>query len=73
MRSGSIRSSRGAVAMGLSCSTSGTATRTGSEVQFAHFGEYLAGAIADPAADLDKDGQTSLLEAFIADWRRAGV
>jgi hypothetical protein len=43
-----------------------TATRTGSEIQFAHFGEYLSAAIVDPAADLDKDGQTSLLEAFLA-------
>jgi hypothetical protein len=43
-----------------------TATRSGEEIQFAHFGEYLAAAIADPAADLDKDGQTSLLEAFLA-------
>jgi len=43
-----------------------TATRSGSELQFAHFGEFMAGAIADPSADLDKDGQTSLLEAFLA-------
>jgi hypothetical protein len=43
-----------------------TATRTASEIQFARFGEYLSTAIADPAADLDKDGQTSLLEAFLA-------
>jgi hypothetical protein len=42
-----------------------TATRSGSEVNFARFGGYLAKAIADPAADLDKDGQTSLLEAFL--------
>lgn len=51
-----------------------TATRSGSEQNFAHFGEYLAEAIADPRADLDKDGQVSLLEAFLvasnrtADW-----
>jgi hypothetical protein len=43
-----------------------TATRSGEEMQFAHFGQYMASAIADPAADLDKDGQTSLLEAFLA-------
>jgi hypothetical protein len=43
-----------------------TATRSGSEIQFAHFGDYLSSSIADPLADLDKDGQTSLLEAFIA-------
>lgn len=43
-----------------------TATRSGHEVNYARFGDYLAGALADPAADLDQDGQTSLLEAFLA-------
>jgi hypothetical protein len=42
-----------------------TATRSGYEVNATRFGSYLAGAIADPAADLDKDGQTSLLEAYL--------
>ena len=42
-----------------------TATRSGYEVNFARFGGYLARAIADPAADLDHDGQVSLLEAFL--------
>jgi hypothetical protein len=42
-----------------------TATRSGSEQNFARFGQYLAGSIADPRADLDKDGQVSLLEAFL--------
>jgi hypothetical protein len=42
-----------------------TATRSGYEVNVTRFGGYLAKAIADPAADLDKDGQTSLLEAFL--------
>lgn len=42
-----------------------TATKSGDEANFARFGEYLAGAIADPKADLDKDGQVSLLEAFV--------
>jgi hypothetical protein len=42
-----------------------TATRSGSEIQYSRFGQYLAEAIADPSADLDKDGQTSLLEAFL--------
>jgi hypothetical protein len=41
------------------------ATRSGSEQNYARFGEYLAGAIADPRADLDKDGQVSLLEAYL--------
>lgn len=43
-----------------------TATRSGSEIQFARFGDYISTAITDSSADLDKDGQTSLLEAFIA-------
>lgn len=42
-----------------------TATRSGSESNYARFGEHMAGAIGDPAADLDKDGQVSLLEAFL--------
>lgn len=42
-----------------------TATRSGFEMNFARFGDYLSAAVADPAADLDKDGQTSLLEAFL--------
>lgn len=43
-----------------------TATRTGSEINYARFGDYLSTAITDSAADQDKDGQTSLLEAFLA-------
>jgi len=42
-----------------------TATRSGYEQNYARFGRYFAAAIADPSADLDKDGQTSLLEAFV--------
>ncbi len=42
-----------------------TATRSGYEDNFARFGGYLARALADPAADLDHDGQVSLLEAFL--------
>ena len=42
-----------------------TATRNGAEQNYARFGGYLAQAIGDPAADLDKDGQVSLLEAFL--------
>ncbi len=42
-----------------------TATRSGYEQNYARFGQYLSEAIADPNADLDKDGQTSLLEAFL--------
>ncbi len=42
-----------------------TAAKSGFEHNFAHFGDYLSAAIGDPAADLDKDEQTSLLEAFL--------
>ncbi len=42
-----------------------TATRSGYEQNYARFGKYLADAIGNLTADLDKDGQTSLLEAFI--------
>jgi hypothetical protein len=42
-----------------------TATRSGSESNYARFGGYMAAAIGDTAADLDRDGQVSLLEAFL--------
>jgi hypothetical protein len=42
-----------------------TATKSGFEHNYARFGKYMAEAIAEPQADLDKDGQTSLLEAFL--------
>lgn len=42
-----------------------TATRSGNELNFSRFGGFLSQAIAQPTADLDKDGQTSLLEAYL--------
>lgn len=42
-----------------------TATRSGYEQNFTRFGRFLAEALADPKGDLDQDGQTSLLEAFL--------
>lgn len=55
-----------------------TATKSGFEQNYARFGQYLAGAIApapvspdasrgggESQADLDKDDQTSVLEAFL--------
>jgi len=42
-----------------------TATKSGNEFNFARFGDYLSAAISDPRADLDKDEQVSLLEAFL--------
>ena len=43
-----------------------TATKSGYQYNFARFGGYLAECIGDPTIDLDKDQQTSLLEAFLA-------
>ncbi len=42
-----------------------TSTKSGYQYNFARLGEYLTVALGDPAADLDKDGQTSLLEAYL--------
>jgi hypothetical protein len=42
-----------------------TATKSGNELNFTRFGQYLAEAITNPRADLDKDGQVSLLEAYL--------
>ena len=42
-----------------------TATKSGQEINFARFGGFLAAAFSDPSADLDKDDQVSLLEAFL--------
>jgi len=47
-----------------------TATRSGDEANFAHLGKFLSAAIADPSSDLDKDGQVSLLEAFLVASRQ---
>ncbi|MCA9118864.1 MAG: hypothetical protein H6822_16255 [Planctomycetaceae bacterium] len=43
-----------------------SATKSGFEQNFARFGDYISQTIADASFDLDKDEQTSLLEAFIA-------
>ena len=48
-----------------------TATRSGNELNFTRFGEYFAKALADSENDLDKDGQVSLLEAFLMASRHA--
>ena len=49
-----------------------TATRSGNEQNFARFGQYFCEAITNPQADLDKDQQVSLLEAFLMASRQAG-
>ena len=43
-----------------------TATRSGNEQNFTRFGQMLTEAVTDPQGDLDQDGQTSLLEAFLS-------
>jgi hypothetical protein len=47
-----------------------TATRSGNEQNLTRFGQYFAEAITSADADLDKDGQVSLLEAFLIASRR---
>jgi len=47
-----------------------SATKSGGEQNFARFGDYLSQAIADPAADLDKDDQTSLWESYLSASRK---
>jgi hypothetical protein len=47
-----------------------TATKSGGEENFARFGEFLAQSIDDPTADLDKDDQTSLWEAYLSASRK---
>ena len=46
------------------------ATKSGAEQNFARFGEYMSQAITDAGADLDKDEQTSLWEAFLRASRK---
>tara|TARA_B100000609_G_C16995146_1_gene320722 strand:- start:69 stop:611 length:543 start_codon:yes stop_codon:yes gene_type:complete len=43
-----------------------TATRSGFERNFCRLGGFLAKSIGNLEADIDKDGQTSLLEAWLA-------
>jgi hypothetical protein len=47
-----------------------TATKSPFEQNYSRFGKYLSQAIAAAEADLDKDGQTSLLEAFLLASKR---
>lgn len=49
-----------------------TATRSGNEQNFTRFGQFFAEALTDPRADIDQDGQISLLEAFLTASRQAG-
>jgi Sec-independent protein translocase protein TatA len=47
-----------------------TATRSGNEQNFARFGDYFSAAFLDRTADFDRDGQVSVLEAFLAGSHR---
>lgn len=47
-----------------------TSTRSGDQINFSRFGDYLSEAIGETAADLDKDQQVSLLEAFLTASRK---
>jgi len=47
-----------------------TATRSGFEHNFSRFGDFFSRSLADLKADLDKDDQVSLLEAFLFASRR---
>lgn len=43
-----------------------TATENGNEINYARFGERFALAITNPDSDIDRDGQISVLEAFVS-------
>jgi len=43
-----------------------SATENGYELNFARFGSRFANMVANADADIDRDGQTSLLEAFVS-------
>lgn len=47
-----------------------TATRSGNEQNYTRLGQYFAEALTDPQADIDHDGQVSLLEGFLIASRR---
>ncbi len=43
-----------------------TGTRNPDEINYTRFGEYFANVLARSDGDIDQDGQTSLLEAFLS-------
>ena len=49
-----------------------TATKDGNQLQYSRFGDFMSTAIAGLEADIDRDGQTSLLEAWLYAARRTG-
>ncbi|MCA9016729.1 MAG: hypothetical protein KDA77_15455, partial [Planctomycetaceae bacterium] len=50
-----------------------TATKNGHEFYFSRFGNFLSEAGSQPQADLDHDGQISLLEAYLAACRETNA
>lgn len=50
-----------------------SSTRSGFEYNYSRFGRFMATAINDLANDLDKDGQTSVLEAFCSASQSVGA
>ena len=50
-----------------------TATKSSSEDGYSRFAGYLSETIIDPAADFDRDNQTSLLEAWLEAARRTAA
>lgn len=50
-----------------------SATKNGHEFYFSHFGNFLSEASSQPEADLDHDGQVSLLEAYLAACRETNA
>lgn len=47
-----------------------TATKSGAEMNYSRFGDYLSSSISDPSADLDHDNSVSILEAFLMAAKR---
>lgn len=47
-----------------------TGTRNPDEINYTRFGEYFANVLAHSDGDIDQDGQTSLLEAFLSTSNR---
>ncbi len=50
-----------------------TATKNGHEFYFSRFGDFLSQAVTQTQADLDHDGQISLLEAYLAACRETNA
>lgn len=49
-----------------------TATKSGYEQNFCRFGGFMAAALSQEGADLDKDGAVSVLESFLIASRKVG-